>query len=51
MVWGLETTFSLGHLDPKDISSHKSRTLAPIFINKTLFSPKSYEESNKILKS
>ena len=31
----------LGHLDPKDVFSHKSRTLAPIFTSRGLFYPES----------
>ena len=41
----------LGHLGPKDVTSHKSRTLIPLFTNRTSFSPESYNQSNKIMKS
>ena len=35
-VWGLETS-DLGHLIPKDVFSHKSKILVPIFRNRTSF--------------
>ena len=38
-VWGLKT--SLGQLGPKRVSSRKSGTLTPIFVNRTSFSPES----------
>ena len=38
-VWDLK--ISLGNFNPKDLASHKSRTLAPIFTNRTLFYPES----------
>ena len=39
-VWSLKP--SLGNLGPKDVSSHKSGTLAPIFARRTTsFSPQS----------
>ena len=47
-AWGLKTTF--GALGPEDISSYKSRTLAPIFTNKTSLSQESWEKSIKIMK-
>ena len=31
----------LGHLGPEDVSSHKSRTLAPVLTNRASFSPES----------
>ena len=46
-VWSLEITF--GPLGPKDISSHKSRILLPIFT--TSFSQEPWDKSNKIMKS
>ena len=41
----------LSHLGHEDVFSHKSRTLVPIFTNKTSFSQESWDESNKIMKS
>ena len=49
-LWSEDQKLVWGNLGPKDISSHKSRNLAPIFTNKTLLSPES-DESNKIMKS
>ena len=49
-AWGLGTSF--GWLGPRRrIHNHKSRTLAPIFTNKTSFFQESWDESNKIIKS
>ena len=42
-VWVLKT--SLGQLGPRDLSSNKFRTLAPIFINKASFYPNLYVDS------
>ena len=39
-----------GNMDPKDLSRHKCRTLAPIFTKSTLFSPELKDEPNKIIK-
>ena len=43
----------MGHLGlkPKDLSSYKSRTLAPIFTNMDLFYPESQVEFKQIIKS
>ena len=41
---------NFGHLGPEDISCRKSRTLAPIFTNRTSFFQESWDESNKIIK-
>ena len=38
-------------LDPKNVQSHEPRTLAPIFTNRTSFSPESEDETIKIMKS
>ena len=38
------------HLGPGNISSHMSRTIATIFINRTSFSQESWHESNRIMK-
>ena len=46
-AWDLETTFV--HLGPEDVSSHTSRTLAPIATNKTPFSQESWDKSSKIM--
>ena len=52
-VRGLKT--SLSNLGPKplgkDLSSHCSRTLAPIFSNRTSLSQESRDECNKIMLS
>ena len=37
-------------MGPKDVPSHKSRTLLPIFTNKPLFDPESKGKSNELLK-
>ena len=41
----------LDQLGPEDESSHKSRTLAPLFTNSISFSQESWDESNKVMKS
>ena len=43
-IWDLKTSF--GPIGPKILS--KSRTLAPIFINKTSFYPNSNGEFNEL---
>ena len=49
-AWGPETTF--GSLGPQeDVSSHKSRTIAVLFTNRTTFFQELWDESNKIMKS
>ena len=47
-VLGLKSGF--GPFGPKDLPSHKSRTLLPIFTNKASFCLESRGESNNLLK-
>ena len=47
-VWDQETTFE--PIELVGVSCHKSRTLAPIFTNKTSFSQLSWDKCNKIMK-
>ena len=47
-VWGLKTGF--GPIGPKDLPSHKARTLLPIFTNKASLYQESRGESNNLLK-
>ena len=37
-------------LGPKDVSSHKSQTLSPIFTNRSSFPQELYDKSTKIMK-
>ena len=46
-AWDLKTT--LGHLHPKDVSSHNFGTLAPFFTNRTSFSPETLEKFDIIM--
>ena len=48
-AWGFEATF--GPMGLQDVPSHKSRTLAPIFTNRTSFSQESWGKSNKLINS
>ena len=47
-VWDQETTFE--PIEPVGVSCHKSRTLAPIFTNKTSFPQLSWDKCDKIMK-
>ena len=49
--WGLGPKNYIWATAVHKTSSHKSRTLAPIFTNKTSFSQESWEKSIKIMKS
>ena len=40
----------MGHLGPEDISSRRSKTVAPIFTNKTSFSQESWKKPSKVMK-